>query len=85
MLSSAERSCTSEIFNAKLKHVQHMAIENAPKHKIIRSFLLVIANYKETTVIFDSLVFDKTGILHRCNVVRLPDEKLGHAWSSHHV
>ena len=62
-----------------------MAIENAPKHKIIRSFLLVIANYEETTVIFDSLVFDKTGILHRCYVVRLPDEKLGHAWSSHHV
>ena len=51
-----------EVLDADFKHVEHVAIVNAPKHQIIRSFLLVTANSEQAAVVLDRLILQETWV-----------------------
>ena len=42
-----------EVGDSQLEHVEDVAIENAPNHQIVRSFLLVAAHGEQTAVILN--------------------------------
>lgn len=65
-----------EVGDSQLEHVEDVAIENAPNHQIVRSFLLVAAHGEQTAVILHRLVLDKRRVLHCNEVMRVSHQHL---------
>ena len=65
-----------EVGDSQLKHVEDVAIENAPKDQIIRSFLLMAAHGEQTAVILHRLALDKRRVLHCNEVMRMSHQHL---------
>ena len=83
VLGGLKLGSSLEILDAELKDVEDVAIENAPKHQIIGSFLLMTADSEQTAVILDRLVLDQTGVVHWHDIVGVSHKHL-HSLSTLH-
>ncbi len=43
--------CAFEVFDSHLEHVENVAVKNTPKHQIVGSLFLMIANHEQTAII----------------------------------
>ena len=76
MFRSLERARSLKVLYSKFADVEDMTVENAPKYKIIGSFLLMATHSKETAIVLDRLILNQTGILHWHNIVRVSHKHL---------
>lgn len=76
VLGGLKRARSLKVLHSELADVKDMAIENAPKYKIIRTFLLMTAHSKETAIVLDRLILNQTGILHGYDVMSVSHKHL---------
>ncbi len=72
-----------EVFDSHFEHVENMTVKNTPKHQVVRSLFLMIANHEQTAVILHRLVFNQTWVFHRNDIVSVTYKHL-HPLSSFH-
>ena len=70
------------VVDAQLKHIKDMSIENAPKHEVVRSLLLVSSDDEQRAIILLTRFLNKGDIFERHDIVGLVEQQMRRSFTT---